>query len=85
MNANVLKNPAVVQLERQKAYTDMAKMSVQTRINANKAVRFKDMRSVIRSAAKKARQAYVDAEKAEPETPHVTDFLQVITPGNFIR
>ena len=85
LHPHVIKHPTVLQLERNKAYTQMARMSVMTRRDHNKAEQFKEMRSVVRSAAKKARKAYADAAKAQPETPHVAEFLQVITSGTFIR
>ena len=80
LSPHVIKHPAVFQLEHNKAYDQMTRMSVNTRIELEKADQFREMRKVIRDAAKLARKAYVNAGKAEPQTPHVTDFLQVFLP-----
>ena len=69
-------------LESDVSYTKMAKQAVKARRDNTK---FKQMRTVIRTAAAAARKAYVLAARAHPATPDVKEYFQVITPGNHIR
>ena len=81
----VFKHPAVLQLERNISYQHMTQMSVQDRRDVSKSKKFKDMRAPVRTSAQAARAAYANAVQAQPETPNVSDFMQVISSGNIIR
>ena len=81
----VIKHPAVLQLERNISYQQMTQLSVRDRRKAGKSKKFKDMRAPVRTSAQAARAAYANAVQAQPETPNVSDFMQVISSGNIIR
>ena len=85
LNEAVIKSSAVLKLERTLTYQQMANMNVKVRTAKGKQKQFSDDRSVIRSAAAAARQAYSDAAKAQPKTPDVAEYLQVIYSGNLLR
>ena len=43
------------------------------------------MRQAIRVSAQAAREAYIAAKEAEPDTPDVNNMLQVLVPGTCVR
>ena len=59
----------------------MAQMSVKVRKEHNSNNKFNEMRADIRTAAHAARLAYTEAAQAQPATPKVAEFLQVMFSG----
>ena len=76
-----MKSRAVLDLESQTDYQIMAAQTMKSRKTSGKHKKFMEMRGVIRNAAAAARAAYVDAAKAQPDTPNVNTYLQVLASG----
>ena len=95
LNPAVIKHPEVYQVEFTTSYILMTNMSAKKRKEQSQNAKFTEMRKVIRSAAAAARIAYTEAERAQPTTPDVAQFLQVMrycqvclpgnVPGTYIR
>ena len=73
----LLQSDAVRSLDNDPEYQSIKKMTTKTRTEGKKNKRYRAMRAPIRSAAKAAREAYVVAQRSDPDTPDVRSILKV--------
>ncbi len=67
---------AVLDLDNDREYQQLAKRTIKSRRADNTQKRFQEKRQVIRSSAAAAREAYVQAREATPDTPEVSKMLR---------
>ena len=85
LDTRLLQSEEVRLLEAQSDYQSLKLLTVKQRKQANRQKKFVKMRSAIRASAKAAREAYIVAREAQPDTPDVREMLQVLVSGNIDR
>ena len=85
LDKNLIETPEVKALLVDREYVVLAKMTAKARALDKKKKDFRKMRNPVRVSAAAARKAYVNAAEAQPDTPDVTDMLQVCNSGNIPR
>ena len=85
LDKNLIETPEVEALLVDREYVVLAKMTAKARALDKKKKDFRKMRNPVRVSAAAARKAYVNAAEAQPDTPDVTDMLQVCNSGNIPR
>ena len=78
LDKELLKNDTVRALESDPEYQNLKKLTAKARQEQGKQKRFRDLREPIRSAASAAREAYIRAARAQPDTPDVKTMIKVI-------
>ena len=78
VDKDLLKPDAVRALEADPEYQTLRKLSAKSRREQGKHTSYRDLRQPIRSAASAARDAYIRAARAQPDTPDVRNMLKVI-------
>ena len=79
LDTRLLQSEDVRLLEAESEYQSLKVQTVKKRIQTGKQKKFNEMRAAIRASAKAAREAYILAREAQPDTPDVRDMLQVGT------
>ena len=85
LDTRLLQSEDVRLLEARSDYQSLKLMTHKKRKQANTQKKFVKMRSAIRASAKAAREAYILAKEAQPDTPDVREMLQVLVSGNIDR
>ena len=77
LDPGLIKSDAVTAMEADPEYQTIVRLTTKKRKQQNKQKRLRQLRSPLRSAASSAREAYIRAARAQPDTPDVREMVQV--------